>query len=73
MDNQPSGLWDRIAGNWKQFKGEVRKQWGDLTDDELEQIRGQRDVLVGKVQERYGIAKDEAARQVDEWERRQNG
>jgi uncharacterized protein YjbJ (UPF0337 family) len=73
MDNQPSGLWDRIAGNWKQFKGEVRKQWGDLTDDELEQIHGQRDVLVGKVQERYGIAKDEAARQVDEWERRQNG
>jgi uncharacterized protein YjbJ (UPF0337 family) len=73
MDNQPSGLWDRIAGNWKQFKGEVRKQWGDLTDDELEEIRGQRDVLVGKVQERYGIAKDEAARQVDEWERRQNG
>jgi uncharacterized protein YjbJ (UPF0337 family) len=70
--SQDRGLWDQIAGNWKQFKGEVRKQWGKLTDDELEQIRGQRDILVGKIQERYGVAKEEAMREVEEWERRQN-
>ncbi len=64
-----SGTWDRIAGNWKQLRGEVRKQWGKLTDDDLEQARGERDKIVGKIQERYGIAKDEAHRQVEEWER----
>jgi uncharacterized protein YjbJ (UPF0337 family) len=69
--SQNSGLWDRISGNWKQFKGEVRKQWGDLTDDDLEMIRGERDKLEGKIQERYGIAKDEANRQLEEWERNQ--
>lgn len=63
------GLWDQIAGNWKQFRGEVRKQWGKLTDDDLEQIRGERDVLVGKIQERYGMAKEDVNRQIDEWER----
>ena len=62
------GLWDQIAGKWKQFKGEVRSRWGDLTDDDLEQVAGQRDKLVGKIQERYGIAKEEAHRQIDEWE-----
>ena len=69
--SQKTGTWDRIAGNWKQFRGEVRKQWGKLTDDDLEQIRGQRDKLAGKIQERYGLAKDEANRQLDEWERQQ--
>jgi uncharacterized protein YjbJ (UPF0337 family) len=59
--------WDRIKGNWKQFKGEARKQWGKLTDDELDQIGGERDKLVGRIQERYGIARDEASRQVDDW------
>ena len=67
--NKPSGTWDKIAGNWKQFRGEVRQQWGKLTDDDLEQARGERDKLVGRIQERYGIAKDEASRQIDEWER----
>ena len=66
-----SGIWDQIAGNWKQFRGEVRKQWGKLTDDDLEQMHGERDKLVGKIQERYGIAKEEAQRQLDEWERQQ--
>lgn len=66
------GLWDQIAGNWKQFRGEVRKQWGKLTDDDMEQIRGERDKLVGKIQERYGIAQEEASRQLDEWERTHN-
>ena len=62
------GLWDQIAGNWKQFRGEVRKQWGKLTDDDLEQIRGERDKLAGKIQERYGLAKEDVNRQLDEWE-----
>ncbi len=67
-DNKPSGTWDKIAGNWKQIRGEVRTQWGKLTDDDLEQARGERDKLVGRIQERYGVAKDEASRQIDEWE-----
>ncbi len=66
------GLWDQIAGNWKQFRGEVRKQWGKLTDDDMEQIRGERDKLVGRIQERYGVAQEEARRQLDEWERSRN-
>ena len=61
--------WDRIEGNWKQFKGRARQQWGKLTDDELDQInKGHREELVGRIQERYGIARDEADRQVREWE-----
>jgi uncharacterized protein YjbJ (UPF0337 family) len=63
-------VWDQIAGSWKQVKGEVRKQWGKLTDDDLEQIRGQRDILVGKIQQRYGIAKEEINRQIDDWANR---
>ena len=59
--------WDRIEGNWKQFSGQVRQQWGKLTDDDLQQVEGRRIQLVGKIQERYGIAKDEAERQVDSW------
>jgi uncharacterized protein YjbJ (UPF0337 family) len=60
--------WDRIEGNWKQFKGRARQQWGKLTDDELEQIKGHRDELIGRIQERYGIERDEAERQVRTWE-----
>ena len=59
--------WNQIEGNWKQFKGHAQQQWGKLTDDELDQIEGQREVLIGKIQERYGIAKEEAERQVDEF------
>ena len=59
---------DTIAGNWKQFKGKVKEQWGKLTDDDFDVIAGKRDQLAGKVQERYGIAKDEAERQVSAWE-----
>jgi uncharacterized protein YjbJ (UPF0337 family) len=61
--------WDRIEGNWKQFKGKVHERWGDLTDDDLDRIEGKREQLVGRIQERYGIARDEAERQVDEWSR----
>lgn len=62
-----SGTWDKIAGNWKQFKGEIRRRWGKLTDSEIEQIAGEREKLAGKIQEQYGIAKEEADRQIDEW------
>ena len=60
--------WDRIEGNWKQFKGDVQRQWGKLTNDDLDVIEGNHEKLVGKVQERYGIAKDEAERQVNAWQ-----
>ena len=59
--------WDRIEGNWKQFTGKVKEQWGKLTDDEITQINGNREQLEGRIQERYGIAKDEARTKVDEW------
>ena len=59
---------DRIKGNWKQFTGKIREQWGKLTDDDLDVIAGKREQLAGKLQERYGIAKDEAERQVKSWE-----
>ena len=62
-----TGVWEQLAGKWKQFGGEVKKQWGKLTDDELMQINGSRDVLAGKLQEKYGIAKEEANKQIDEW------
>ena len=61
--------WDTIAGNWKQLQGKARQQWGKLTDDDLELVKGKRDELAGRIQERYGIAKDEAERQIDDWSR----
>ena len=60
--------WDRVEGNWKQFKGKVKEKWGELTDDHIDVIAGKRDQLVGKVQEQYGISKDEAERQVRDFE-----
>lgn len=59
---------DILKGNWKQLKGKVQQNWGDLTDDELDQIEGKREELVGRIQERYGVARDEAERQVKEFE-----
>jgi uncharacterized protein YjbJ (UPF0337 family) len=59
--------WDRFEGNWKQFAGKVKEQWGKLTEDDLAVIGGKQDQLVGRIQERYGIAKDEAERQVNSW------
>lgn len=59
--------WDRVEGNWKQFKGKAREKWGKLTDNDWEQIAGKKDQLVGRIQERYGISKDEAQKQADEW------
>jgi uncharacterized protein YjbJ (UPF0337 family) len=59
--------WNRIEGNWKQMRGRVREQWGQLTDDDLDKIAGRRDQLEGRIQERYGLAKDEARREIDNW------
>ena len=59
--------WDQTEGKWKQLKGSVKEHWGKLTDDDLTVIAGNRDKLIGKVQERYGIAKEEAQRRADEW------
>ena len=67
MHQENTSLWNQIEGNWKQFRGEVRKAWGWLTDDEFEEIQGRRDVLAGKLQEHYGIAQAEANRRIDEW------
>jgi len=61
---------DRIEGNWKQFKGKVKEQWGKLTDDDLDVIAGRRDQLAGKIQERHGVARDEAERQIKDFETR---
>jgi uncharacterized protein YjbJ (UPF0337 family) len=59
--------WDQIAGKWSQVKGDIRQKWGKLTDNDLEVVAGSKDKLVGRIQERYGIAKEEAQRQLDEW------
>jgi uncharacterized protein YjbJ (UPF0337 family) len=60
--------WDVAKGQWTQFRGQVKEQWGKLTDDDLDQIEGKRDQLVGAVQKRYGIARDEAERQLKKFE-----
>jgi uncharacterized protein YjbJ (UPF0337 family) len=59
--------WDRVEGNWKQIKGKVREKWAHISDNDLEKINGRRDQLEGILQERYGIARDVAKKDVDEW------
>jgi uncharacterized protein YjbJ (UPF0337 family) len=59
--------WDQIKGKWHNVKGSIRAKWGDLTDDEIEQFEGNRENMIGKIQEKYGIAKEEAEKQVEEW------
>jgi uncharacterized protein YjbJ (UPF0337 family) len=59
--------WDQLEGKWKQVKGAAKQQWGKFTDDDLTYIAGQRDSLIGKLQERYGWVKEEAQRKADEW------
>jgi uncharacterized protein YjbJ (UPF0337 family) len=61
---------DRIQGTWDQVRGNVQKMWGKLTNDDLDVIEGDRKLLAGKIQERYGVAQDEAEKQVDEWNMR---
>ncbi len=58
---------DQLQGKWKQVKGSVKERWGKLTDDDLDVINGKHDQLVGKIQEKYGIAREAAQKQVDEW------
>lgn len=69
---EPQMDWDRVEGNWKQFKGKVKEQWGKLTDDDLDQIAGKRDQLEGKIQERYGLEKDRVRQDIDNWYGRQD-
>ncbi|WP_404473443.1 CsbD family protein [Vreelandella venusta] len=59
--------WDQIEGNWKEMKGKARASWGELTDDELTQIGGKKDQLVGKLQQKYGLEREEAERRADDW------
>jgi len=60
--------WDRIKGNWKQVEGRAKAQWGKLTDDDLQVVAGHREQLAGRIQERYGIAKDEVEKQLTAWQ-----
>ncbi|HVH40333.1 MAG TPA: CsbD family protein [Gemmatimonadaceae bacterium] len=62
--------WDQIAGEWKNMKGRIREQWGELTDDDMDRIGGKKDQLVGTIQSKYGLAKEEAERQVEEFARK---
>jgi uncharacterized protein YjbJ (UPF0337 family) len=59
--------WDQVEGNWKQFSGKVKEKWAKLTDDDMTMIAGKRDQLVGRIQELYGIKKEEAEKQLDEF------
>ncbi len=61
------GMWHQIEGNWKQLTGEAKRQWGKLTDDEIAETHGNRDKLMGLIQERYGIAREDVELQMDKW------
>jgi uncharacterized protein YjbJ (UPF0337 family) len=63
-------MWDRIEGSWKQLSGKAKEQWGKLTDDDLTAVAGKRDQLAGKIQERYGYAKDKAEEEIRAFEQR---
>ena len=58
---------DILKGKWNQYKGEAKKKWGELTDDELDKINGEKDIIVGKLQEKYGKSKEEAEKEFDDW------
>jgi uncharacterized protein YjbJ (UPF0337 family) len=59
--------WDIIEGKWDQFKGDVRSKWAKLSDDDMSAVGARKDKLIGKIQERYGVLRDDAERQVDAW------
>lgn len=61
--------WDSVQGKWTQYKGKAKERWGEFTDDELDQMEGKRDRVVGKLQEKYGYSKEEAERHADEFGR----
>lgn len=60
--------WDQIKGNWTEWKGRAREEWGELTDNELQEAKGEREQLIGLVQQKYGKARAEAEREVDHWQ-----
>lgn len=62
--------WDQVEGKWLHLKGQAKEKWGQLTDDDLDVAAGRRDQLAGKIQHRYGVAKEEAERQLDDWSRK---
>ena len=64
--------WDQIEGKWKEYAGKIKSKWGKLTDDDLTVVGGKKDQLVGVIQQRYGIARDEAERQIDTWMKQVN-
>ena len=64
--------WDTVKGQWKQFRGQIKEQWGKLTDDDLDRIEGKRDQLLGAVQKRYGVARDVAEKQLKDFESSQS-
>ena len=68
--NDVKTIWEKFKGSWNQTKGAVKEQWGKLTEDDLLEIEGRRDQLVGKIQTRYGITREEAEAQVSGWEQR---
>jgi uncharacterized protein YjbJ (UPF0337 family) len=59
--------WDQVEGKWKEMSGRMQAKWGELTEDDLQEAKGDRRELAGKIQTRYGVTKDEAERQIDEW------
>jgi uncharacterized protein YjbJ (UPF0337 family) len=59
--------WDRVEGNWNEFKGKAQQQWGKLTHDDLDVVEGKRVELAGRLQQRYGYAKDQAEKEIDSW------
>jgi uncharacterized protein YjbJ (UPF0337 family) len=63
-------MWQKIKGSWTQTKGAIKEQWGKLTDDDLMEIQGRREKLVGKIQTRYGISHEQAEAQVSGWEQK---
>jgi uncharacterized protein YjbJ (UPF0337 family) len=59
--------WDEVSGNWKKARGRIREEWGMLTDDDLDMIQGGREELIGRIQQRYGMEREDAERAVREW------
>ena len=70
INTEAGSTWNKIEGNWVEFKGKVKEQWGQLTDDDLTQIQGQREQLVGRIQALYGISVEQANKEVIDWENR---
>ncbi len=64
--------WDQVEGQWKQIKGSMKEKWGKLTDSDWDQVAGKRDQFLGKLQERYGYSREQAERDLSDWERTQD-